>query len=79
MLPNLRKGVMVALLLSFSFLIGEFVFANLLVGTRYETLQVFLNNMRNSSGHYTSAVVVSYFVFVPVLTWAANRLNKDKA
>ena len=58
-LPNLRKGVMVALLLSFSFLIGEFVFANLLVGTRYETLQVFLNNMRNSSGHYTSAVVVS--------------------
>ncbi|QZD67601.1 ABC transporter permease subunit [Pseudomonas aeruginosa] len=78
-LPNLRKGVMVALLLSFSFLIGEFVFANLLVGTRYETLQVFLNNMRNSSGHYTSAVVVSYFVFVLVLTWAANRLNKDKA
>lgn len=78
-LPNLCKGVMVALLLSFSFLIGEFVFANLLVGTRYETLQVFLNNMRNSSGHYTSAVVVSYFVFVLVLTWAANRLNKDKA
>ena len=60
-------------------LIHIFVFANLLVGTRYETLQVFLNNMRNSSGHYTSAVVVSYFVFVLVLTWAANRLNKDKA
>ncbi|MBW6178208.1 ABC transporter permease, partial [Pseudomonas aeruginosa] len=37
------------------------------------------NNMRNSSGHYTSAVVVSYFVFVLVLPWAANRLNKDKA
>lgn len=77
-LPNLRKGLMVALFLSFSFLIGEFVFANLLVGTRYETLQVFLNNMRNSSGHYTSAVVVSYFLFVLLLTWAANRLNKDK-
>ena len=78
-LPNLRKGLMVALFLSFSFLIGEFVFANLLVGTRYETLQVFLNNMRNSSGHYTSAVVVSYFLFVLLLTWAANRLSKDKA
>ncbi|MBD9675468.1 ABC transporter permease [Pseudomonas sp. PDM18] len=77
-LPNLRKGLMVALFLSFSFLIGEFVFANLLVGTRYETLQVFLNNMRNSSGHYTSAVVVSYFLFVLLLTWAANRLSKDK-
>jgi putative spermidine/putrescine transport system permease protein len=76
-LPNLRKGVMVALFLSFSFLFGEFVFANLLVGTRYETLQVYLNNMRNSSGHFNSALVISYFFFVLVFTWAANRLNKD--
>ena len=78
-LPNLRKGLMVALLLSFSFLFGEFVFANLLVGTRYETLQVYLNNMRNSSGHFNSALVISYFAFVLVLTWVANRLNKDKS
>ena len=77
-LPNLRKGLMIALLLSFSFLFGEFVFANLLVGTRYETLQVYLNNMRNSSGHFNSALVISYFFFVLLLTWAANRLNKDK-
>jgi putative spermidine/putrescine transport system permease protein len=77
-LPNLRKGLMVALLLSFSFLFGEFVFANLLVGTRYETQQVYHNNMRNSSGHYNSALVISYFVFVLVLTWVANRLNRDK-
>ncbi|MCF5143030.1 ABC transporter permease [Pseudomonas sp. WS 5532] len=78
-LPNLRKGLMVALLLSFSFLFGEFVFANILVGTRYETLQVYLNNMRNTSGHFTSAIVISYFFFVLVLTWAANILNKDKS
>src|SRR5690606_27964209 len=76
-LPNLRKGVMVALFLSFSFLFGEFVFANLLVGTRDETLQVYLNNMRNSSGHFTSALVISYFFFVLVFTWLANRLHKD--
>lgn len=76
-LPNLRKGVMVALFLSFSFLFGEFVFANLLVGTRYETLQVYLNNMRNSSGHFNSALVISYFFFVLACTWIANRLNKD--
>ena len=78
-LPNLRNGLMVSLFLSFSFLFGEFVFANLLVGTRYETLQVYLNNMRNSSGHFNSALVISYFFFVLLFTWAANRLNKDKA
>ncbi|HLD68386.1 MAG TPA: ABC transporter permease [Pseudomonas sp.] len=76
-LPNLRKGLMVSVFLSFSFLFGEFVFANLLVGTRYETLQVYLNNMKNSSGHFNSALVISYFFFVLLFTWAANRLNKD--
>ena len=55
------------------------MFANLLVGTRYETLQVYLNNMKNSSGHFNSALVISYFFFVLVFTWAANRLNRDKA
>ena len=44
------QRVFIAVLLSFSFLIGEFVFANLLVGTRYETLQVYLYNMRNGGG-----------------------------
>lgn len=77
-LPNLRKGLMVSVFLSFSFLFGEFVFANLLVGSRYETLQVYLYNMRNDSGHFTSALVISYFMFVLLMTWAANRLNKDR-
>jgi putative spermidine/putrescine transport system permease protein len=35
--------------------------------------------MRNTSGHFTSAIVISYFFFVLVLTWAANILNKDKS
>lgn len=77
-LPNLRKGATIAVLLSFSFLIGEFVFANLLVGNRYETLQVYLYNMRNGSGHFTSALVISYFFVVLVFTFVANLLNKGK-
>lgn len=78
-LPNLRKGCTIAMLLSFSFLIGEFVFANLLVGNRYETLQVYLYNMRNGSGHFTSALVISYFVVVLLLlTLLANAVGKEK-
>lgn len=77
-LPNLRKGATIAVLLSFSFLIGEFVFANLLVGSRYETVQVYLYNMRNGSGHFTSALVISYFVVVLVFTLVANAMNKGK-
>jgi len=77
-LPNVRKGCFIAVLLSFSFLIGEFVLANILVGSRYETLQVYLFNMRSSSGHFTSALVISYFAVVLVMTLLANGLNKEK-
>ncbi len=77
-LPNLRKGATIAVLLSFSFLIGEFVFANLLVGTSFETLQVYLYNVRNSSGHFSSALVISYFVVVLLVTWLANTLNRER-
>lgn len=72
-LPNLRGGVQIAVFLSFSFLVGEFVFANMLVGTRFETLQVYLNNMRGASGHFTSALVITLFVFTLILTWLGNR------
>lgn len=75
-LPNLKKGLMASLFLSFSFLFGEFVFANILVGTRYETLQVYLYNMRQTSGHFTSALVMSYFLFTLALTWVATRLSR---
>ena len=66
------------MLLSFSFLFGEFVFANLLVGTRFETLQVYLYNVRNSSGHFSSALVISYFFVVLLVTWLANTLNRER-
>ncbi|EMA2446292.1 ABC transporter permease [Vibrio fluvialis] len=74
-LTNVRKGLMASLFLSFSFLLGEFVFANILVGTRYETLQIYLYNMRQTSGHFTSALVMTYFLFIFFCTWLASRLG----
>jgi putative spermidine/putrescine transport system permease protein len=75
-LPNIRKGLMASLFLSFSFLLGEFVFANMLVGNRYETLNVYLYTMRQTSGHFTSAIVMSYFIFTLGVTWIATRLSR---
>lgn len=71
-LPNMRLGIRIAIFLSFSFLIGEFVFANMLVGTRFETLQIYLFNVRRESGHFTSALVITLFVFILILTWLGN-------
>ena len=76
--PSLKKSIMIGFVLSFSFLLGEFVFANILVGTRYETIQVYLFNMRNYSGHYTSAIVITYFMITLLLAYTLNRLSRDK-
>ena len=78
-LPNVKKGVLASLFLSFSFLFGEFVFANMLVGTRYETLQMYLYNMRQTSGHFTSALVMSYFAFIFLFTWLASRFTRGSS
>jgi putative spermidine/putrescine transport system permease protein len=75
-LPNLKKGLLASTFLSFSFLLGEFVFANILVGTRYETLQIYLYNMRQTSGHFTSALVMTYFAFIFICTWLATKFSQ---
>jgi putative spermidine/putrescine transport system permease protein len=77
-LPNLRNGILSAIFLSFSFLIGEFLFANMLVGGQFETLQVYLFNIRFKGGHYSSALVVSYFLMILFATLIANRFNKQR-
>ncbi|KAA0020410.1 ABC transporter permease subunit [Salinicola corii] len=78
-LPNMRLGIRIAVFLSFSFLIGEFVFANLLVGTRFETLQIYLFNVRRESGHFTSALVITLFLFILILTWLGNGRSEVAA
>jgi putative spermidine/putrescine transport system permease protein len=34
--------------------------------------------MRNGSGHFTSALVISYFAVVLLVTWLANALNTER-
>jgi putative spermidine/putrescine transport system permease protein len=76
-LPNLKTGMIVSLFLCFSLLIGEFVFANILVGSRFETIQVYLFNMKFKSGHFNSAIVVSYFFVILIMTLLASRWGRN--
>ncbi len=78
-LPNLLKGVTVSTLLSFAILIGEFVLSNILVGGNYETVQVYMYGTRGVSGHYTSAIVISYFLFVLIISGTVLAINKLEA
>lgn len=78
-LPNLNRALLASLFISFSFLMGEFVFANILVGTRFETLQIYLYTKRMTSGHLNAGIVATYFFLTLVLTWAAMYLSRPRS
>lgn len=66
--PNIMPGILVSALLSFSILFGEFVLINMVVGTRFETVQLYLFAQLSKSGHLASAIVVCYFTLIALIT-----------
>lgn len=75
-LPNIWPGVIVSTLLSFSVLFGEFVLTNMLVGGHIQTIQVYLYQRVGESGHLASAIAISYFLFILILSMVLMKLGK---
>lgn len=74
--PNIWPGVLISTLLSFSVLFGEFVLTNLLVGSHIITIQVYLYRRMGENGHIASAIAISYFIFILLLSIGLMRLGK---
>jgi putative spermidine/putrescine transport system permease protein len=70
-LPSILPGILIGLILNFALGLSEFVFANMLVGGHFETLQIYMFKQRQASGRITSVVVAAYFVVMLVGTAAA--------
>lgn len=77
-IPNIMSGLLVASLLSFSILFGEFVVINLLLGGQFETVQIYLYQKLSKSGHIASAVVVCYFLLMSLISVFMLKLTKIK-
>ncbi|MEG2787052.1 MAG: ABC transporter permease subunit [Romboutsia sp.] len=75
--PNILSGILVSSLLSFSILFGEFVMTNFLIGGRFETVQIYLKRLMDNSGHLSSAIVISYFIFILVITTISIKISKS--
>ncbi len=76
LLPSVYPGLFVSALLSFSILFGEFVLINLVVGSRFETVQIYLMSKLSTSGHLASAIVFVYIVLMGILTFVTATLMK---
>jgi putative spermidine/putrescine transport system permease protein len=61
-------AILIGLVLNFALGISEFVFANMLVGGHFETLQIYMFKQRLASGRITSVVVAAYFIVMLVGT-----------
>lgn len=77
-MPNLKTGFIVAFFISVAFLIGEFVYVNILIGGQFETIQIYLYSLKNLSGHLSSAVVISYFFVLLIITGIINMFSGSK-
>jgi putative spermidine/putrescine transport system permease protein len=63
-LPSVMPGIVVGLVMNFALAISEFVYANLLVGGFYPTLQILMNVLSSGSGHLLSVLIAAYFLVV---------------
>lgn len=75
--PSITKGLLATMLLSTGILFGDFVLVNILAGSYYKTMGIFLNEIRGSSGHAASAVSVIMFLVMLILSYGVNKLNTD--
>ncbi|WP_256760871.1 ABC transporter permease [Cohnella sp. WQ 127256] len=66
-LPNIMPGLIVASLLSFSIIFGEFVLANMLVGGSYEVVQVYLFRILAQDGRAASGTIITFFIIIFIL------------
>ncbi|MDD7363569.1 MAG: ABC transporter permease subunit [Peptoniphilus sp.] len=77
-LPNIMPGVFSSCLFSFSTLFGEFVIVNLILGAKFETVQILLRTTLSKNGHLSSAIVILYFMVICLLTAFAIGLTKKQ-
>jgi len=69
-LPSILPSLLVGLIMNFALAFSEFVYANLLVGGFYPTIQILMNVLSSGSGHLLSILITAYFLIV----WAATSI-----
>ncbi|MBB3809741.1 ABC transporter permease [Pseudochelatococcus contaminans] len=77
-LPCILPGIMIAVVLNFAILFSEFVYAKMLVGGNFETLQLYMYAQRNLSGRITSVIVLIYFILLLLMTLVSLRLAETE-
>ena len=77
-LPNMMAGILVSSLISLSSIFGDFTILRIIVGNRYETIQMLLYNSRLIVLQYQCVIVVITFVVTWILSQIIFKLQNRK-
>lgn len=67
-LPNIKSGIFVANLLTFTTAFGEYVVTNILLGGDFETLKIYMYRLMQSNGQASSVLTTIYFGILAVIS-----------
>ncbi|MFT8364190.1 MAG: ABC transporter permease subunit [Sporolactobacillus sp.] len=73
--PNIRIGIMVGSLLTFSAFFGEFQLTNMILGGQFETIRIYMLRVMQINGHLASAVVITYLLLLGLIGGCIVRLT----
>lgn len=77
-IPSSIKGILATMLLCLGILLGDFVLVNILAGSYYETLGIYLNSVRAKSGQTAAAISTIIFILMIIFSMIVNYLNKER-
>lgn len=77
-LPNMMAGILVSSLISLSSIFGDFTILKIIVGNRYETIQMLLYNSRLIVLQYQCVIVVITFAVTWILSQIIFKLQNRK-
>ncbi|MCP9332928.1 ABC transporter permease [Lentilactobacillus hilgardii] len=67
-LPNIKVGIFVASLLTFTTAFGEYVITNMLLGGDFETLKIYMYRLMQSNGQASSVLTTIYFAILALIS-----------
>ena len=80
LIPSLGKGILTGGIMVFTTTFNNFALAQLIVGSGWETYQVFLNKLMRIDGHMASAMVLTStamtFILVGICSFTGKKLKK---
>jgi putative spermidine/putrescine transport system permease protein len=76
--PNILSGIIISSMLSMGIIFGDFVVVNIIAGSSYQTVSMFLYKMIAQSGQTASVIIVVMFIVTLVLSLITFKLrNKN--